>query len=232
MMTRTWTAVFAAAAAAACAGGLAGCTAASSGGATGGAAGAATTGAPGPASAAASATGTGAAGETAAGTASASAAAAGGGPSACTSAQLTVGTKAAGAASGHSGVLITFQNTGSSACVVQGYPGVALAMPGGAAAVNAQRQMNGYLGGDQKDSSPQPVTVAPGQTVSALAEWVDFPTDGSATETSANCVGYGSTGFEVTVPNTTVTDTLPAVGNVCGNFEVHPVIAMVANSNE
>jgi Protein of unknown function (DUF4232) len=151
-------------------------------------------------------------------------------PGTCGNGQLTVGEQDAGAASGHSGLLLTFKNNGSSPCSVLGYPGASLQLPQNTP-YNAQRSLQGYLGGDQSPQQTAPlVTIQPGTTVSALLEWVDFPQNGSSTVTAADCAGYGSTALLVTVPNTTASITLTAPTDVCWDFSVHPVVPVVANT--
>lgn len=151
-------------------------------------------------------------------------------PVACGNGELAVGEQSAGAASGHAGVLLTFKNTGSSPCSVQGYPGASLQLPQ-SAPYDAQRSLQGYLGGDQSSQQTAPqITVQAGKTVSALLEWVDFPQNGSSTVTAADCAGYGATALLVTVPNTTASISLTAPTDVCWGFYIHPVVPAVANT--
>lgn len=146
----------------------------------------------------------------------------------CMAAELKVtesGSNGAGdTASGHTALALRFTNVGSRACSLQGYPGVEVSGPGGA--LNAQRTLRGYLGGDA-GSSPAPVTVRPGGTTSALLEWLFFPRDGSATVTTRNCPGYHAARLLVTAPDQTTSTVFAAPGAVtpvCWGFEVHPVV--------
>jgi hypothetical protein len=146
----------------------------------------------------------------------------------CTAAELKVtesgGNGAGDTASGHTGLALRFTNVGSRACSLQGYPGVEVSGPGGA--LNAQRTLRGYLGGDA-GQSPFPVTVPPGGTTSALLEWLFFPRDGSATVTTRNCPGYHAARLLVTAPDQTTSTVFAAPGAVtpvCWGFEVHPVV--------
>jgi Protein of unknown function (DUF4232) len=147
-------------------------------------------------------------------------------PQECTAADLTVTTGATGAAAGHSSLVLLFTNSGRASCVVQGYPGVAVRLPGGRA-YDAVRVMTGYMGGD---AAPAPVRVqlAPGVTASALIEWLHFPRDGSASVTAADCAGHGAVRLLVTAPDRTAPATLAPPGPVspvCWGFEVHPIVA-------
>ena len=147
----------------------------------------------------------------------------------CSAANLAISQQDGGAAAGHEGIRLLFKNTGSSTCFIQGYPGAALTLPGGGT-LNAQRTMNGYLGGDEVDQSPPHVTVAPGATVSALLEWSDVTTGGDTTMNSSDCAGYGATGLVVTAPDQTVSTNMAALTYVCNGFQIHPVIPIVANA--
>jgi Protein of unknown function (DUF4232) len=147
-------------------------------------------------------------------------------PRECAAADLTVTTGAAGAAAGHSSLVLLFANSGSAACFVRGYPGVAVRLPGGRV-YSAVRAMTGYMGGD---AAPSPVRVqlAPGVTASALIEWIHFPQDGSASVTAEDCAGHGAVRLLVTAPDQTAPAMLapPApVSPVCWGFEVHPIVA-------
>lgn len=144
----------------------------------------------------------------------------------CAAADLRITTAAAGAAAGHSSLVLLFTNSGSASCFVQGYPGAAVRLPGGRA-YNAVRVMTGYMGGDAAPS-PVQVRLAPGVTASALIEWLHFPHDGSASVTAADCAGDGAVRLLVTAPDQTASTMLAppaAVSPICWGFEVHPVVA-------
>jgi hypothetical protein len=147
-------------------------------------------------------------------------------PQECGAADLTITTGAAGAAEGHSSLVLLFTNSGSASCLVQGYPGVAVRLPGGRV-YNAVRATTGYMGGDAAPS-PVQVQLAPGVTASALIEWLHFPQDGSASVTAADCAGDGAVRLLVTAPDRTASTMLapPAPGSpICWGFEVHPIVA-------
>ncbi len=142
----------------------------------------------------------------------------------CTAADLQVtesaGNGAVDTASGHAALALRFTNTGSLACYLQGYPGVAVSGPGGV--LNAQRAMGGDAG-----RSPSPVTVPAGRTASALLEWLFFPQDGSAAVTTGNCPGYHAARLLVTAPDQTTSTVFTAPDTatpVCWGFEVNPVV--------
>ncbi len=147
-------------------------------------------------------------------------------PRECAAADLTVTSEAAGAAAGHSSLVLLFTNSGHASCFVRGYPGVAVQLPGGRV-YDAVRAMTGYMGGD---AAPSPVRVqlAPGVTASALIEWLHFPQDGSASVTAADCAGHGALRLLVTAPGRTAPAMLAPpdpVSPVCWGFEVHPIVA-------
>ena len=147
-------------------------------------------------------------------------------PQECAAADLRITTEAAGAAAGHSSLVLLFTNSGSASCFVQGYPGVAVQLPGGRL-YDAVRAMTGYMGGDAAPS-PVQVRLAPGVTASALIEWLHFPQDGSASVTAADCAGDGAGRLLVTAPDQTASTMLapPApVSPICWGFEVHPIVA-------
>ncbi|MHB1536389.1 MAG: DUF4232 domain-containing protein [Acidimicrobiales bacterium] len=150
------------------------------------------------------------------------------GPSACTSSQIGVSLGSGGAGLGHVGYPVLFTNKGTTSCVLGGYPGVALLDASGHQAVQAMRTPGGYLGGLSSESTTPPVlTVAPGQTVSALLEGTDIPV-GAAT----SCPSYPA--VLVTPPNQHVPILLQfaaaPVGFMgafpgCSTPEIHPVVS-------
>ncbi len=147
-------------------------------------------------------------------------------PRECTASDLTVTTGATEGAAGHSSLVLLFTNSSSAPCFVQGYPGVAVQLPGGRV-YNAVRVMTGYMGGDAA-LSPVQVQLAPGVRASALIEWLHFPQDGSASVTAADCAGAGAVRLLVTAPDQTASTRLapPApVSPICWGFEVHPIVA-------
>jgi hypothetical protein len=153
----------------------------------------------------------------------------------CGDAQTTVAEQSAGTGDGHEGLLLTFENTGSSACFVQGYPTATIMLPltcnDGCLLLDAKTSLQGYLGGDESgQSAPPKVSVQPGQTVSALLEWENSPQSGASTPTAANCSGYEASDLEVGFPDWNNTTSLQVPPDVCWGFYVHPVVPVVANT--
>jgi hypothetical protein len=123
-----------------------------------------------------------------------------------------------GAGSGHRGVVLVFTNTGARACRLVGYPGVAGLDAAGSQVAQARRTPSGYLGGLLSGGAPPVVTLAAGQSASAMVEALAFNApDGSA------CTAFA--GMLVTVPDDTVTTRLPWGNDGCGDLQVHPVVA-------
>jgi hypothetical protein len=133
----------------------------------------------------------------------------------CTFAQLRL-TSVGDSATGHIGVILRFENTGTRTCKLTGYPGVAALNAAGKQAVQAKRTLNGFVGGVPDGQSPPVVTLATGQSASAFVEGTDVPTGNAACETYPRLL--------VTPPNTfqsvTVNQSMPG----CSPIEVHPVV--------
>ncbi|HET9691534.1 MAG TPA: DUF4232 domain-containing protein [Acidimicrobiales bacterium] len=130
----------------------------------------------------------------------------------CTHLAIAVG-QSEGAA-GTIGVPLSFTNTGSTTCVLGGYPGVALLDASGAQAVQAART----------GSPGSPVRLAPGAEASALLTGSDVPS-GSAT----SCPSYPAA--LVTPPGSTSSEhvSLTADGGKglpgCSTPQIRPVVA-------
>lgn len=143
------------------------------------------------------------------------------GSNACVDGDIATSLGTGGAATMHDGVVLKFRNQSSHSCTLQGYPGVAV-VSGSSTLVNAQRELNGFIGegnGQQLTSAPT-VTLAPGATGYAVVEWV-----GNAGEA---CYAAGSGQLEVTPPNTRDSVSLESVtvggAGMCAGFQVHPVV--------
>jgi hypothetical protein len=135
----------------------------------------------------------------------------------CAPAQLAVSVGSGNAGLGHVGEALRFHNLASSACVLTGYPGVALIRSGGGQ-VQAKRTPNGYLGGLAAGSHAPPVLeVGPGQTVSALLEGLD-----SQGGSGAPCPSFVA--LLITPPNLRVSRRVARPFAVCAPT-VHPVVA-------
>ena len=141
----------------------------------------------------------------------------------CTNGQITVSDNGGGAGLGHEDQLLVFTNDSRSECTLTGYPGVAGLDALGAQAVQARRTLNGYLGGLLAGVTSFPVvSLASGQTASAIAEGTDNPLGPEP------CAHYPS--LLITPPGlieqvlVDVTD-LGAQGFPgCSGIEVHPVV--------
>jgi hypothetical protein len=144
----------------------------------------------------------------------------------CTGASIGVTGSQAGAAAGHEGVILLFANNGPASCVLFGYPGVAGLNAGGSQVVQAQRTLTGMLGGLAPGVTALPrITLAPGQTASAVVEGTDVP---SGNETT--CPTYPS--LLVTAPNTKVSVSVPQSVPGCSGLQVHPVVPGTSGSTQ
>jgi len=136
----------------------------------------------------------------------------------CPAVGLVITTGAGEAAAGRSYLTLIFTNSSGTPCFLQGYPGADLTTAGGGT-LGAQRTTGA--------AAPSRVTLAPGQSASALIGWEHFPQNGSAAVSPADCPGYGATGLLVTAPDQTVPTRLTPPGTtspVCWGFEVSPVV--------
>jgi Protein of unknown function (DUF4232) len=137
----------------------------------------------------------------------------------CTAAGLKITGSSGGAGLGHDAEVLKFTNTGTRACFMQGYPGVA-EMRGAVTIQNAARTLGGYLGGlGQAYTAPPRVVVQPGQSATAKVEALDAAPDGSAT-----CIDQGATALLVTAPDQQASTSVPVVLAACADFQVHPVV--------
>lgn len=137
---------------------------------------------------------------------------------ACQGGQIQQSIGAGQSAASHFDIVLLFKNTSSVSCTLTGYAGAAVDYSNGTA-LNAQRQMTDYMGGDMADSAPQAILLAPGATASGLLAWNAGPTD-------AECLGdSGTAKLLVTTPGTanTVTEE-SSIGGTCANFTVTPVV--------
>lgn len=96
------------------------------------------------------------------------------GPARCATYQLVISLGPYGAGAGHIGVPIRFQNEGRT-CSLRGYPLVDGLSATGRVVVHAGNSLNGYLGGAGRVAT---ITLAAGQTASALLEGANFPIQG------------------------------------------------------
>jgi len=149
----------------------------------------------------------------------------------CTNSQVSVTNTGGGAAAGHENQILLFTNTGSTACTLTGYPGVAGLDAGGAQRVQARRSVGGYMGGLAPDTTTLPrVSLAPGRSASAVVEGTDNPLGAQP------CPYYLY--LLVTPPNLTKEvrvqvfglGTQPGGLPGCSPIEVHPVVAGTTGS--
>lgn len=143
------------------------------------------------------------------------------GSRACAAGQISVSVGQSNAGLGHLGEPLVFENVGSAACALSGYPGAALAGPGGRQ-VQARRTPDGYLGGLSPSSAAAPVVrLRPRQTASALLEGEDSTAAGETCPTAAALL--------VTPPNSTVTSRVARPLSMC-DPQIHPVVPGTSGS--
>jgi hypothetical protein len=133
----------------------------------------------------------------------------------CTTAELQVTAGMGSGAAGTIGQVILFANSGTTACLLHGFPGVAGLDNAGNQIVQASRELNNAPFTGSESSLPT-VQLAPGDTASALVLSSDVPT-GSAT----SCVTYAS--LLVTPPNATQSVHLSVQMPGCAGLRVGPV---------
>jgi hypothetical protein len=117
-------------------------------------------------------------------------------------------------ATGHSSVVLLFKNQLPQACTISGYPGLDALDASGKVLAHATRTLNGFAGGAK---SIKTLTVAPGTTVSARLEWLNFDP-----KTSGACALSKS--IATTPANTKDTVELPLSVSVC-ELQIHPTVA-------
>ena len=145
--------------------------------------------------------------------------AAGGGAAACTGSQLSLKINQGSSGMGHTGSILVFTNTGSTACTLYGYPGATVTEGGSynfAPRMSATRVTSG--------TAVNTVTLAAGSSASAMLEWGVNPV-GGGTANAANCPGMDGGYLEVTPPNTTDTIKSDPPANMCTDLQVFPVVA-------
>jgi hypothetical protein len=137
-----------------------------------------------------------------------------GGVPTCSDASFDVSAANQEGATGHSRIVLLFRNRSTQPCTVHGYPGVDAVTSSGAILAHATRTLNGFGGGAHTVAT---LTVAPGATVSAVLEWLNFNP-----ATSGSCAT--SAAIDVTPANTAHTVRLPVQVTVC-SLQVHPTVA-------
>ncbi|HEX8092609.1 DUF4232 domain-containing protein [Jatrophihabitans sp.] len=121
-------------------------------------------------------------------------------------------------------VLIDFQNTSRSTCVLDGYPGAAIVDEAGHQVRQATRTLQGpLLGLPVGQSVATPVTLAPQAYASAGLEGVDERNPGTA---QAGCDAPHYPRILITPPNTFIPVPFTVGWPRCYSFEVHAVRAL------
>ncbi|HWU32932.1 MAG TPA: DUF4232 domain-containing protein, partial [Marmoricola sp.] len=115
-------------------------------------------------------------------------------------------------AAGHVTLILLFNNVGTTACKIYGYPGVDLLSKTGKVVAHAQRTLSGMAGGATGLTA---ITLAPGKSASALLEASDVP-QGSITDCGSYSLNVTPPGQYVAVPAT------PATMPKC-DLQIHPV---------
>jgi hypothetical protein len=148
----------------------------------------------------------------------------------CGLAQVLISDTGGGAGLGHEDQVLVFTNDSHSVCTLTGYPGVAGLNAYGEQIIQATRSLNGYLGGLLPGATTPPVvSLAPGQTASAIVEGTDNPIGPQP------CPYYPS--LLVTPPNLTdglrveVSDLSTQGFPGCSGLDVHPVVAGSSGSS-
>jgi hypothetical protein len=120
-------------------------------------------------------------------------------------------------ATGHLGIPLLFTNKSAEPCHMVGYPGVAGLGATGRQATQAARTPNGFLGGLPVGSTKPPfVTIAPGQTASAMVEGTHVPSG------NQTCPTYPA--LLVTPPNDTRSVRVNAQIPGCTGIDVGPIV--------
>lgn len=154
----------------------------------------------------------------------------------CAPAGVSISAGHSGAATGHIALTLTFTNTGSASCYVQGYPTVTAVLARGE--LKAAQTSTGYAFPELPGNEPPRVTLKPNASAVAILEWEDLTGvanvagagahDGGSGTSTSTCPAGGATALLVTAPGATSTATptrLTGVAtDVCAGFEVHPVI--------
>ncbi|MGH9058832.1 MAG: DUF4232 domain-containing protein [Acidimicrobiales bacterium] len=129
---------------------------------------------------------------------------------------MSAGRTSTGAATGHVGQVITFRNTSSTPCTLEGYPGLGMLDAQGHAIATKVSRGTSYIVHAQK---PALVTVAPGGKASFALGYTD-----ATGYSGMHCPSSSS--LEVTPPNAyhhlVISDHLSPYGP-CGKITVSPV---------
>jgi hypothetical protein len=132
------------------------------------------------------------------------------GPSACTARRLALAVAQQTGATGHEQVVMTFTNTSTSPCVLNGYPGVELVDRSGHAVPTNEVRGDGFT--MHNTAPPSPVTLAP-----RAKAWFGFDTDDVCT----NSPGAASSAVLVIAPNDRTQLRAALTLQYCPNPTVH-----------
>lgn len=130
----------------------------------------------------------------------------------CQNGTIQVSQQQGQGAMGTISVVLVFQNTSTSSCVLHGFPGASLAGADGTVLLNATRKLPAGLA-----KSPE-VVLAPGAQATAVLSWSDVAN-------GSGCAVQNAAKLLVTPPNTTLTSPLSFSGSqVCSDFTIRPVL--------
>ena len=138
---------------------------------------------------------------------------------------ISVGPNGGGAAAGHQGVAIVWQNSSSTPCLMTGWAGADGLDANGASATHATRTDRGYLGGLAPGGKAAAIVLRPGDSASSLVEGTSVPEGGGGA-----CPTY--TGLLVTPPEDTTSVKLDATLPGCSGLQIHPVVAGTTGSEQ
>jgi len=140
---------------------------------------------------------------------------------ACATGQVAVSATDPEAGVGHRSLTILLTNTGSAACVLQGYPGAAVTDTTGAVILAAERTLRGYMGGA---AGVVKVNLPAHGQASAILEWLAFSPHG-AHSAAPNCPGLDGGRLLITPPDSTRTTSVALPTDICQELLIHPVVS-------
>ncbi|VXC37897.1 Putative secreted lipoprotein [Arthrobacter sp. 9AX] len=129
------------------------------------------------------------------------------GPALCKAAGLSAATDASGGgAAGSVYMKLNLTNTGSEPCILRGFPGVSLAADAAGAPIGAAATRD-------ESTPPTDVTLAPGQTGSAVLRYTqagNYP----------DCAMVDAAGYRIYPPEDTASLFLPQPTKACSNADI------------
>lgn len=140
------------------------------------------------------------------------------GAAACSAQTLRVTVSAASGGDSHGGYVLVYTNDGQLGCSMAGYPGLAILNAAGKQIIQATRTASGYLGGVRNGKPPvAAVLLNSGDSASALVEGQVVNATGGTCPTEHALL--------TTPPATTVPIKLVATTHICGQVQIHPIVA-------